>query len=513
MMACMAAKIAFKFKVQLDSEIIIVSSFGRNNMATQTKRDYALSGGYDGAVALDDDQLETKVESTWWHPRIERKELKALMTRSDTPALMHFGLWILLLLGSGYLAILTWGTWWALPAFLLYGTIYSSSDSRWHECGHGTPFKTRWLNEVFYHISSFMTLREAFLWRWSHSRHHTNTIIVGLDPEIQVKRPADLVKILLDFFNIMSGPPEVWRIIRHAFGNPNSDVRNFVPEEERWKMYWSSRVYVGIFVVFGIWSYAIGSFLPMMFIGLPRFYGGWLHQLLGLTQHAGLGEDTYDHRENTRTVYVNPVFRYLYMNMNYHLEHHTIPMIPYHALPKLHEAIKDQTPTPYPNLWAVYKEMIPALIKQATEDPNYTIKRDIPVEPVIETLTPVQQNTGTVAVDNWVEACAFDALEVDDVLSFSHTGKLYAIYRLQGDTYHASDALCTHEQADLTGGLVINGCIECPLHNGRFNIADGKAVKAPARKPLNIYPTERRGDKVFINIGEKHSDSSSEQSG
>ncbi len=60
---------------------------------------------------------------------------------------------------------------------------------------------------------------------------------------------------------------------------------------------------------------------------------------LGLTQHAGLGEDTYDHRENTRTVRVNPVYRYLYMNMNYHIEHHSVPMVPYHALAKLHAAV------------------------------------------------------------------------------------------------------------------------------------------------------------------------------
>ena len=84
------------------------------------------------------------------------------------------------------LVILTWGTWWVLLALLVYGTIYSSSHARWHECGHGTPFRTRWLNVVFYHISSFMSLREAYMWRWSHSRHHTHMIVVGRDPEIQV---------------------------------------------------------------------------------------------------------------------------------------------------------------------------------------------------------------------------------------------------------------------------------------------------------------------------------------
>jgi len=432
------------------------------------------------------------------------------MKRSDGPALFHFGLWILLLIMSGYLAYLSWGTWWAVLTFFIYGTIYSSSDARWHECGHGTPFKTRWLNEFFYYLSSFMTLREAHLWRWSHARHHTDTIIVMQDPEIQVMRPTDLLKILADFFWLRSGPPEVWRIIQHALGRPNADVRSFVPETERPRMYWSSRIYVAIFVGFALWSVAMGSFLPMMFIGLPRFYGGWLHQFLGLTQHAGLAENTMDHRQNTRTVHVNPVFQYLYMNMNYHLEHHVIPMVPYHTLPKLHQAIVDQTPAPYTSLWQVYKEMIPALYKQATQDPDYHIERPLPTP--VETTLPVQervngQNGHQALVEkpqaiagNWVEVCAVDDLDEEEVIGFDYNSKKYAVYRLLGDNFYASDGLCTHEKVALAGGLVLDGCIECPMHNGRFDVATGKAVKPPVHEDLKTYSVEQRGDKVFINI-------------
>jgi MocE subfamily Rieske [2Fe-2S] domain protein len=476
------------------------------------KRDYSLIGSARNAVALDDDSIEEQVEGTWWSPNIPRQELKAMMKRSDGPALFHFGLWMVLLMVSGYLAVLSWGTWWAILAFLVYGTIYSSSDARWHECGHGTPFKTRWLNEFFYHLSSFMTLREAHLWRWSHARHHTDTIIVMQDPEIQVMRPADLLKILMDFFWLRSGPPEVWRIIQHAFGRPNADVRSFVPETERQRMYWSSRIYVAIFVGFALWSVAMGSFLPMMFIGLPRFYGGWLHQLLGLTQHAGLAENTMDHRKNTRTVYINPVFQYLYMNMNYHLEHHVIPMVPYHTLPKLHKAILAQTPPPYTSLWQVYKEMIPTLIKNAFEDPDYHIERPLPTPTM--TALPVQERVNgqngrngrpvtekpQALTGNWVEVCAVDDLDEEEVIGFDYNGKKYAVYRLLGDNFYASDGLCTHEKVALAGGLVLDGCIECPMHNGRFAITTGKAVKPPVHEDLKTYPAERRGDKVFINI-------------
>src|SRR5262249_21757847 len=111
--------------------------------------------------------------------------------------------------------------------------------------------------------------------------------------------------------------------------------------------------------------------------GLPSFYGGWLDLVLGLTQHAGLGEDVLDHRLNSRTVYMNPVLRFLYWNMNYHIEHHMFPMVPYHALPALHEALKADMPPAFDGLWAAYREIIPALLKQMKE-PTWALPRRLP---------------------------------------------------------------------------------------------------------------------------------------
>jgi fatty acid desaturase len=64
------------------------------------------------------------------------------------------------------------------------------------------------------------------------------------------------------------------------------------------------------------WAVAIHSVLPRMLIGLPSFYGAWLLVIFGLIQHAGLAEDVLDHRLNCRTVYMNPVFRFVYWNMS-----------------------------------------------------------------------------------------------------------------------------------------------------------------------------------------------------
>jgi ABC-type glucose/galactose transport system permease subunit len=65
------------------------------------------------------------------------------MKRSDLPGLRNFGLWLALLVASGTAGALAWGSWWALPAFFAYGTLYCSSDARWHDCAHGTPFRSR----------------------------------------------------------------------------------------------------------------------------------------------------------------------------------------------------------------------------------------------------------------------------------------------------------------------------------------------------------------------------------
>jgi fatty acid desaturase len=74
---------------------------------------------------------------------------------------------------------------------------------------------------------------------------------------------------------------------------------------------------------------------------------------------------------------MNPLFRFLYWNMNYHVEHHMFPMVPYHRLPELHEVMKDDLPKPYSSTIEAYGEIIPALLRQM-KDPEYYVKRHLP---------------------------------------------------------------------------------------------------------------------------------------
>ena len=116
-------------------------------------------------------------------------------------------------------------------------------------------------------------------------------------------------------------------------------------------------------------------------------YGAWVHIITGLTQHGGLAEDVLDHRLNSRTVMMNPVLRFIYWNMNYHVEHHMFPMVPYHQLPKLYEDMKPFTPPANTSVINAYREIIPALLRQA-KDPSYAIERHLPegVTPMTEAI-------------------------------------------------------------------------------------------------------------------------------
>lgn len=142
-------------------------------------------------------------EADWYQCPVPRETMRKLLERRNGPAIRDTILWFALILGSGYATYVLWPTWWAALPYAVYAVLYAStSDSRWHESQHGTAFRTDWMNNALYEIASFMVMRESTVWRWSHTRHHSDTIIVGRDPEIAVPRPPHLRRQILSFFNI-----------------------------------------------------------------------------------------------------------------------------------------------------------------------------------------------------------------------------------------------------------------------------------------------------------------------
>ncbi|MCA3242344.1 MAG: non-heme iron oxygenase ferredoxin subunit [Rubrivivax sp.] len=100
----------------------------------------------------------------------------------------------------------------------------------------------------------------------------------------------------------------------------------------------------------------------------------------------------------------------------------------------------------------------------------------------------------------WTAALAVDALPTDDVIGVTVAGRDVALYTAEGAVY-ATDNLCTHGNARLCDGFLEGHEIECPLHQGRFDVRDGQPLCEPVTAPLRSYPVKVEGGRVWLQIG------------
>ncbi|MCI2229832.1 NADH:ubiquinone reductase (Na(+)-transporting) subunit F [Polaribacter sp. MSW13] len=460
----------------------------------QIKFDYSLTGkNATKAIELG------LAEADWYQSPIDRKTMRKLLVRKDGPAIRDTLLLLFILITTAISTIIFWGTWWSVIPYLIYAVFYAtSSDSRWHECSHGTAFKTDWMNNVVYEVASFMVMRESVVWRWSHTRHHSDTIIVGRDPEIQIPRPPDIKGLILSIFNIGGYQSYFPSLIRHAFGKILDAEKTYIPKTEFKSIIRNARIYLFIYIGIITLAIIIQSWIPIFLFVFPHFFGTWLMIVHNTTQHAGLAENVLDHRLNCRTVYMNPISRFIYWNMNYHIEHHMFPLVPYHALPKLHELIKDDCPPVYTSIYAAWSEIIPTIIKQVKE-PSFYVKRKLPKAKKRNTEGIVKSNL-VPDEEGWLAVCLSSDLGNEDIIRLDHLKKTYALFRNKAGKLYATDGICTHGNTHLSEGFIKGEIIECPKHNGRFNMEDGTPARAPICQGLATYPIETRGNKIWLNI-------------
>ena len=101
--------------------------------------------------------------------------------------------------------------------------------------------------------------------------------------------------------------------------------------------------------------------------------------------------------------------------------------------------------------------------------------------------------------DNWVDALSTDELPSDDVIGVEVAGRDIALYNVDGQIY-ATDNVCTHGHARLCEGFLEGHEIECPLHQGKFDVRDGRPTCEPAEEPLRSYPVKIEGQRVWLRI-------------
>jgi naphthalene 1,2-dioxygenase system ferredoxin subunit len=100
---------------------------------------------------------------------------------------------------------------------------------------------------------------------------------------------------------------------------------------------------------------------------------------------------------------------------------------------------------------------------------------------------------------SWIDALAADALPTDDVIGVVVGGRDIAIYTV-GDAVYATDNICTHGQARLCDGFLDGHEIECPLHQGRFDVRNGQPTCDPVTEPVRSYPVRIDGPRVYLRL-------------
>ena len=298
--------------------------------------------------------------------KLDRKTIKKLGRRSDVPGLIWLAQWAVLLGITGFVLFISLGTWWSVPAMITYATVlvvpaYSVS----HETAHGTAFRTRWLNEAVLYVSSLIYFEEPFHRRYAHTSHHTYTYQIGKDAQLPYALPMTFKEWLMEYSNLGYYSYYIKLFINNALGRFSPKVRAYTPEGELPKLMWSARACLAVYAVLAV-IVAAGYMWPLIFIVIPRVLGGPVMTFFTILQHAEMEENSPSILESTRSFVANSwLVRFLYMNMNNHVEHHLYPQIPFYSLPALRDAVKDQLPEPDPGLLRTNWEVLSVVVRRS----------------------------------------------------------------------------------------------------------------------------------------------------
>ena len=294
---------------------------------------------------------------------LDRKTLKAVARRADGPGLIYLAQWGVGLLVTGFFVWLALGTYWLWPAMFVHGVLLTvPAYAMSHETAHGTAFRSAWLNEAVFWISSLIYMEEPLHRRYTHTNHHTFTWHVGEDSQM----PFDTMTLggwltEVTGFGLLRYHATV--MMRLACCRYSGMMKTVAPEDELRKMTRNAWVFIAVYASIG-GALAFGVHGPLWFLVLPRFLGAPVMLLFTLIQHVEMEENSPSILKSTRSFRTGWLARFLYMNMNNHVEHHLYPQVPFFALPALREAIASQVPAPDPGFLRTNREVFTVVLRR-----------------------------------------------------------------------------------------------------------------------------------------------------
>lgn len=285
---------------------------------------------------------------------ISRTELIDLIARNNAIAFWH------VFLRVGFHFLTAAASYWAfteenfaLAIVALIPHAMAMSFLGWagigHEFFHNTVFKQKSINQFFFKWFSVLTWNNYGYFQETHPRHHKNTLAKD---DAEGASVAPLTKIdmaLLLSFDCVSFWRRVKVLCLNAAGIVPDSIKACFPEysQAKRRLCVAARWVLGIQMVSMLIFVILEEWWLIVLVNLSPFMFTLPNKGLAFAQHFGLKGAGKWYFESCRTVILNPVIAFFYANMNYHVEHHFFPSVPYYRLHALHEKMRKRYHYPH----------------------------------------------------------------------------------------------------------------------------------------------------------------------
>jgi fatty acid desaturase len=286
--------------------------------------------------------MSTAITATGEKP-LTSAALRELSVRSNLPGIVraasHYG-------AIGVFGTLIWlvasnhDLLWAIPLMIVQGYFVAFLFMVVHETAHKTAFRSRTLNLVVGHLSSFaigLPYEYYCLFHWDHHRYTQDP---ARDPELLVGPiPASDTQLAIAYSGIRQVAFRLGLMLRHGLTGDASAP--WIPEAKRYIVVKEARLYLMGYTVLLLVSLALDTALLLWVWIVPLIVGQLFLRPYLYAEHTGC-DRTRSAFQNTRTTYTGMFTKWFAWNMPYHVEHHAYPSIPFHALPKLNQIVDER---------------------------------------------------------------------------------------------------------------------------------------------------------------------------
>ena len=271
-------------------------------------------------------------------PKAElRAKVMPLTQKRDLPGIIRLCAHLSVIVITGTLVWQLQNTFWLWPMMFIHGIGLVFLFCALHETIHRTAFASRWLNDAVSYLAGAVVILGPNLFRAFHYAHHRYTQHPEHDPELNVKDVSQWSGYLL----YLSGISYWWRAVKGlletALGKVNAP---YVNDRLKPLIIKEARIYLVFYTLLLLLSLGLQSDALLWLWVLPVLMAQPMMRAYLLAEHTGC-----DHSENmfsnTRTLLTHPIVRFYAWDMPYHVEHHAYPGVPFHALAKLHQLIRE----------------------------------------------------------------------------------------------------------------------------------------------------------------------------